>query len=416
MRSPLRLAFLVAATTALASHAALAADDVDQAKALFNAGAQAYAATRYQDAVQSFQAAYKKAPRPAILFSLAQAYRRLYVVDRRPEALKEAMANYRRYLADVPQGGRRADAAEALSELEVIAARIEPSEPAVTAVAPPVEPGEIKLRTRINVTSPTAEARVSVDGGALTEVPLLQEVSPGKHRIKIVANGYVDEERELLAVEGEVTGFDRELRERPARIEIRAPAGAQVMLDGRLVGTAPLAPIEAAPGRRFLAVTMNGYQPFSRDLSLKRGQRRAVQVKFSMSLQRKLSYGLFVTGGLSTVAGVVTMIKALSEQEKAQKLWDQRESRGISEAELGQYDQHLSNRDQFRIFTTSLAGAAVTLTLGGFVFYTLDTPSPPPLPVRTEPTPSRKTAPTMDFAAAPLLAPGVAGAAIIGRF
>jgi tetratricopeptide (TPR) repeat protein len=194
MKPPLGLAFLVAATAAVAPLAASAADDVEQAKALFNAGAQAYAATRYQDAVHSFQAAYRKAPRPAILFSLAQAYRRLYVIDPKPESLKAAIANYRRYLAEVPQGGRRADATEALSELEVVAARLDVHAPAAAPAEPEVAV-EVKPRTRINVTSPTAGARVSLDGGAPVDVPLMAEVQPGKHTIKLTADGFADEER-----------------------------------------------------------------------------------------------------------------------------------------------------------------------------------------------------------------------------
>ena len=113
MKTSLCVVLMAFAATALAPSAASAEEDIEQAKALYNAGAQAYAATRYRDAVQSFEAAYRKAPRPALLFSLAQAYRRLYVVEQSPEALRAAIPNYRRYGA-VPQGGRRADATEAL--------------------------------------------------------------------------------------------------------------------------------------------------------------------------------------------------------------------------------------------------------------------------------------------------------------
>jgi len=87
---------------------ALAQEDATaQAKTLFNAGAQAYERTQYTAAIQAFEQAYKLAPRPGILFSTAQAYRRRYIVDRRPEDLSIAIARYREYLDKVPQGGRR---------------------------------------------------------------------------------------------------------------------------------------------------------------------------------------------------------------------------------------------------------------------------------------------------------------------
>jgi hypothetical protein len=415
MKPPLGLAFLVAATAAVAPLAASAADDVEQAKALFNAGAQAYAATRYQDAVHSFQAAYRKAPRPAILFSLAQAYRRLYVIDPKPESLKAAIANYRRYLAEVPQGGRRADATEALSELEVVAARLDVHAPAAAPAEPEVAV-EVKPRTRINVTSPTAGARVSLDGGAPVDVPLMAEVQPGKHTIKLTADGFADEEREILAVEGDVTGLDRELRERPARIEITAPEGAQVMLDGRLVGTTPLPVIEVAPGRRFFAVTLNGYKPFSRELSLRRGQSQAVNVTLSTTTQRTASYGFFIAGGLTAGAGVLTLLHFLAAQGEARALWDKRRDERLTEQELRDYKEHLDDAGQYGFATMGLMGAAATMALTGFVFYAFDASLPPPPPARTEPTPSREARPTLDLAAAPLLAPGVAGARLTGRF
>ncbi|WP_437274664.1 PEGA domain-containing protein [Sorangium sp. So ce375] len=418
MKTSLCVVLMALAATALAPSAAAAEEDIEQAKALFNAGAQAYAATRYRDAVQSFEAAYRKAPRPALLFSLAQAYRRLYVVEQSPEALRAAIANYRRYLEDVPQGGRRADATEALSELGVIAARLEASAPASTAApaAPEAAPPDVKPRTRINVTSPTAGARVSIDAGAPVDVPLMAEVQPGKHRIKITADGHVDEEREVVAIEGDVLGIDRELRERPALLQVKAPVGAQVTLDGRLVGTTPLPPIQVAPGKRFFVATKNGHRPFSRELSLGRGERRVIEVGLSSSFQRKMSYGLAAMGALSAGVGVLTLASSLAEEEKAREIAEKRAVQGISEEELGDYRAHLDTRDELANATMGLFGAAAAFALGGFVIYAFDTPNPPPLPARTDPAPARTGGPMLELSAVPVLGPGFGGAGLIGRF
>ncbi|WP_437286040.1 PEGA domain-containing protein [Sorangium sp. So ce406] len=415
MRTSLCVVLMALAATALAPRAASAEEDIEQAKALFNAGAQAYAATRYRDAVQSFEAAYRKAPRPALLFSLAQAYRRLYVVEQSPEALRAAIANYRRYLEEVPQGGRRADATEALSELGVIAARLEasaPSSPAALEAAPP----DARPRTRINVTSPTAGARVSIDGRAPVEVPLMAEVQPGKHRIKITADGHIDEEREVVAIEGDVLGIDRELRERPALLLVKAPVGAQVTLDGRFIGTTPLPLIQVAPGKRFFVATKNGHMPFSRELSLRRGERRVIEVGLSSSFQRKMSYGLVGVGVLSAAVGLLTMSSSLAAEEKARDIDEKRRRQGISEEELGQYRGHLDTRDELANATTGLFGTAAGFALGGFVFYAFDTPTPPPLPARTDPTPARTGGPRLELSAAPILGPGLGGAGLVGRF
>jgi tetratricopeptide (TPR) repeat protein len=414
MNARVPLVLFACAALALAPNLAFAQDDVGQAKALFNAGAQAYDATRYHDAVQSFEAAYKKAPRPAILFSLAQAYRRLYAVEQKPEHLAAAIANYRRYLADVPQGGRRADAAAALSELVVIAAPLSAGAlPAVGSTEPPAA----KTRTRLNVTSPTAGARASLDGGAPVDVPLMAEVSPGKHKITITAPGYIDEQREIVAVEGDMTALDRELQEMPAVLLLNAPAGALVTLDGRLVGTTPLPPLNVASGQRFVAITKNGYRPFSRDFSLKRGQRVTLSVDLSRTLQRKLAYGAGVGAALAAVGGLVATYVAIEQHREAVAIWNERQRQAIDEQRLDAFQQHLDKRDQAAAAMIISFGTTGIFGLAGFMLFAYDTPSPPAPPLRgDEFKPTRPERPTMDLAVAPLLGPGLGGAAIGGRF
>ena len=50
-------------------------DKVTQAKTYFEAGKQAYEASRYAIAISAFDEAYRLSPRSQILFSLAQALR-----------------------------------------------------------------------------------------------------------------------------------------------------------------------------------------------------------------------------------------------------------------------------------------------------------------------------------------------------
>ena len=133
------------------------AQDLEQAKTYFNAGAQAFGAGQFTAAVQAFEEAYKLAPRPAILFSMAQAERRQYAVDRRPENLRRAVAHYRQYLKEVDKGGRRADAAQALSELEPMLAKLD-AEPRA-AGTPPAPPPEV-AQTRLMVSTQTKGAEV----------------------------------------------------------------------------------------------------------------------------------------------------------------------------------------------------------------------------------------------------------------
>jgi hypothetical protein len=390
----------------------------EQAKALFNAGAQAYAAGRYTAAVEAFQAAHKKAPRSAILFSMAQAYRRQYSIDKKPENLQEAIRNYRLYLDQVPQGGRRADAASALSELEVIASRVGVNDAA--APAPSRSSSGAKGKTRVTVTSPTPGARVSLDGRAPVEVPLLEEVTPGKHKVSITADGYVSVERDIVAVEEDLVALDQELRERPARLDIKAPSGAQVAIDGRFVGTTPLQSVEVAPGKRFIAITTNGYRPFARELDLRRGQSQRVEADLSRTAQRKVSYVLFVASGVTAVGGVLLTIAAIGEHGAAQKLAAKRQDSGLSAGEFETFRKRVEQRDLARDAASGLFGASALLGLAGFVFYAFDQPiSPlPPAQSDTKPSPANAPAqrPSIEIAVAPVLSPSFAGAGLIGRF
>ena len=58
------------------------ADETERARTYFNAGAQAYASAKYADAVRSFEQAFAIAPRPQVLFSLAQAEPKDFLIGR----------------------------------------------------------------------------------------------------------------------------------------------------------------------------------------------------------------------------------------------------------------------------------------------------------------------------------------------
>ncbi|MEO6575926.1 MAG: hypothetical protein ABIP89_18885, partial [Polyangiaceae bacterium] len=125
-----------------------AAQDIEHAKRLFSAGAAAYASGQFSAAIQAFEEANKIIPKPAIVFSIAQAHKRQYAIDRNPEHLRAAIQNYRAYIEQVPQGGRRADAAQSLGELEQMETR--PTAPDATKVqaAPLKEPARIMVMTQ----------------------------------------------------------------------------------------------------------------------------------------------------------------------------------------------------------------------------------------------------------------------------
>lgn len=217
-----------------------AADAVEEARILFTAGAQAYAAGRYADAVDAFRAAQALTPeRPTVLFSLAQAERRHFTVVRDPAVLQAAIGHFRSYLELVPEGGRRADVVAALGELEAIAASLE-QKSAEASVS----------RARLLITTQTPSAVITIDGAARATVPVIEAIAPGKHTLTVSAPGFIGETREVVAVEGAILPVEINLRERPSFLAVTAPRGASIQVDGHSRGEAPLAsPMEPPPAR-----------------------------------------------------------------------------------------------------------------------------------------------------------------------
>jgi tetratricopeptide (TPR) repeat protein len=96
------------------------------ARGLFQAGAAAFDAGQFAEALEHFQAAYARSPRPKLLYNIGQAADRL-----RQDEL--ALDSFRRYLAEVPDAEGR----------EAIEARVRVLEQAVSekkAAEPPPEP------------------------------------------------------------------------------------------------------------------------------------------------------------------------------------------------------------------------------------------------------------------------------------
>src|SRR5262245_58136921 len=101
----------------LIAHVAYA-DDRAAAERYFRIGSKAYAAQNFAAAATSFDEAYKALPMPEIAFSAAQAYRRLYQIDPKPQYVRRAVELYKVYLGVVKRGGRVGDAADNLAEMK----------------------------------------------------------------------------------------------------------------------------------------------------------------------------------------------------------------------------------------------------------------------------------------------------------
>ncbi len=416
--APLALALLLSAGAALAQAGA-----VDEAKTLFNVGAQAYDKGEYPAAIQAFTAAYALSPRPGILFSMAQAHRKQFYIARSPGELREAVKLYRDYLGRVAEGGRRSDAAQALAELEPLAAKLDPGAPA------PAMP-ERKVETRLGVTSSIAGATLTIDGGKALEVPFIGEVPPGKHHLVITSPGYHDEGRDIDVAPGAVAALDIALREKKARLRVETKGSADVSIDGRFVAATPLtAPLEVDAGRHLVVVSKNGYRAFGVEVELARDEDRTLDAPLATSNQRAAAWSLIGVGAASIVVGGSLSLVALHEQNVALSLEDTRKAGKAAPCptaatcqQTTSYDDARNKRDDYRRWAAiTLGGGAAVGVLGGMLF-AFDQPSLGALPMRRDDAPSPKPAPPRprdvpaEMAASPLVGPGLFGASLSGRF
>jgi hypothetical protein len=388
------------------------ADTVERAKASFKAGATAYAAGEYLAAIQALDAAYALTPIPAIAFSLAQAERRQYFVGHEREHLDRAIMLFRRYVEQVPSAGRRADALDALSQLEPLAATL-PSSAKTTATD-----SDAVRRTRLMVTSEAPGASISIDGGPPAPSPLIREVPPGKHRVEVTAEGFYPDERELTAMAGDLIPEVVALRERPATLTIVAPGSAEIYIDGAFAshGGQQVA-LELPSGAHRLAIAQSGHKVVLRTLDLERGKMLTFRVDLEPTLQRKAANVLFITGVGALAAGAVCGALAVNAESGAQGFLTRKEQGNVTSMALDDYADDVVSRERFRIATAVTLASSAGLLITGFFLYQLDRPTSDEIR-RVPGEPLRRTArrelPSIRFA--PLVEPTGLGATLRGTF
>ncbi len=413
----LRSVRLAAVLTVLSSAAIASAkdptpDEVERARTFFNAGAQAYTAARYSEAARSFEQAYELAPRPQLAFSLAQAERKEFFASNDAAFLRRALQHYKAYLDQVPSGGRRSEATEAKADLETRLARLDPAQAAAATAQPE------KRKARVTVYSATPGAQASVDGGPAQELPFFGDLSPGKHKVRVFAEGYFDAEREVSGDKLVDQPVDLPLKERPSLVAVVLDGTADIYLDGRIVATSPVSqPIEVAPGPHVISVSRNGKKALSVDVDLPRGRPYRFEPKLEMSPQRVVAYSLLGVGAAGIVTGAVFGGLSLGQEGHAKNILDDTTSRNITADQLQSYNNSIDRRDSYRTVAIVSLGAGAAFAAGGALLFFIDRPTISVVPPRSvEPSPSPRTNQPTDLTASPIVGPGVWGASMSARF
>jgi len=377
--------------------------DTERAKDWFKAGAAAYAAGDYPAAIQALDAAYALTPLPPIAFSVAQAERRQYFVDRRPEHLTRSVALFRRYLEDVPAGGRRADAIDALSQLEPLLVQ------QASSVTAPLVTAARERSTRILVLCETPGARISVAGVEPGPSPLIREVTPGAHAVVVAAPGYRDSQRDVVAVQGELVPITVSLSELPSRLALSTPPDAEVYVDGVLVSQGGSPVLELPSGKHRVSVAEKGHRVETRVVELERGQIASESFTLEPTKQRLTSHALLIGGAVTLGAGAALSVLSLHAENQAQDFLVRHDNGNVSEAELVRYNADVATRNRYRWLAGATFAASLGMLISGLFLHELDTPGPEDL-YRSLPPAERS------FDASAFVGPTEWGATLTGEF
>jgi hypothetical protein len=346
------------------------AADVERAKESFRIGAAAYSAGEYLSAIAALDSAYASAPLPAIAFSLAQAERRQYFVDRKPEHLQRSVTLFRRYLEQVAVGGRRADAIEALAQLEPLLA----APPGVSGTPAPA-PAEVKApSTRLLIIAEAPNAQVWVDGVEVSGT-LIRDVQPGKHRVTVRAPGFHDAERDVVAVPGELIPVPMELAETPGVVEVDAPKDSEIFVDGAFarLGTNNVA-LQLPSGTHRISVAQNGYRVSSKWVDVTRGSHQELRFSLEPTAQRMTSNALLIGGAAMLGAGTLFGVLAIQSEDSAQAFIERQSVENASAGELVRYNSDVQRRNRYRTLSGVGFAASLGMLITGLFLHELDEP------------------------------------------
>lgn len=405
MRRPVVIASLLA----LSLVGTAQAEDRAMAERYFRLGEKAYQAQNFEAAGQNFEEAYKQFPLAEIAFSAAQAYRRQYRIDPKPEYVALAVKHYKTYLGKVKSGGRVADAADALSEMQqelekLIKSGVKVSEDLARdytilninpSLGKQASGGGMQEVTDVDRKEVT-KVSVQLDGKPAEPFAPIN-VTPGEHRISVSADGYFTQEKVTNVQQGASQIADIELSPKPATVKVKTEAGAKILVDGR---PQPTAAFEVDAGRHVVSVLRRGRKGVARELTVRRGQELVLDQPLEMTGRRRVVPWLLVGSGVAFALTGVNVVLALRKDSDASDLLDVR-IRMMGDqtaATLEQYNDARTWRDRYVTATWMTGAACVSLAGIAALLYYTDNPSPDG--VRVE----------------PLATTSGAGAAIAGRF
>jgi hypothetical protein len=349
------------------------ADPTAESRPYFLAGRQAFQEGRLDVAITSFEAAYRIQPLPGLWFNIAQSYRRKFLLEQDGSSLRRSIDGYRQYLLQSPSGPNRDEATQYLSELTPLLARLAPE--ALGAAAAPIAPAP--ANTEVMIVTETEHAQVTLDDRSPGPAPFLAQVEPGEHHAHVEAPGYFPADVKMLAVDGRLIVGEARLTPRPARLSIRGPLGAEVLIDRHPAGALPIALQELPAGSHTVDVVARGLRPSAFDLDLARGSSQELDAPKIATRRNRAAKWLAITSGIVGVFAISGAAVWADADASANSRYVAATQGHWTSDSLAAYEDERARRDSWRITTGVALGVTGGLALTAALLYLTDLPKPP---------------------------------------
>jgi hypothetical protein len=168
-----------------------------------------------------------------------------------------------------------------LAAFGVCRCRRAPATPSPAAPSPSRPVARAVGRGALEIAASPLGATVTLDGQVLGPAPQsLPDLPAGPHRVRVELAGHETWEQDAHVIPGLTTRLQARLSREPGRVRVESDvAGADVFVDRKFVGKAPMELPELAPGPHQINVSAEGYEGYAETIDVSPG-RHTVSVRF----------------------------------------------------------------------------------------------------------------------------------------
>jgi hypothetical protein len=135
---------------------------------------------------------------------------------------------------------------------------------------------------KIKVVSPVPEAAIFIDGERIGTAPQEKDLPAGEHFVVVTKPGYKKFEQKVDLDVGQTMTVSAELAAVGALRVLSTPPGADVLIDGQVIGQTPLNQDDIDVGEHVVTVRQSQYYDYEQNINIEGGQRTIVSAKLDV--------------------------------------------------------------------------------------------------------------------------------------